>query len=74
MSDTSYTFTLYLSVHDETALRKAAETRALDDGMTPEEAAEYLDEAKQSITDCIVMLFDPGESPDGCQIEQSSAE
>ena len=67
-------FEMDLNVHDEQAFREAAKAQALKDGLSVEGADEFLDEEKQSLGDCAVMLIDPGISPDGADIVGSCAE
>lgn len=73
MTTTPMRFTLDVTVNDEVALRRAAYERALADKLSEEEAQQYLD-PDGALADCVVMLFDPGVSPPGCQIEGSTAE
>ncbi|HUV97517.1 MAG TPA: hypothetical protein VMV98_08620 [Acidobacteriaceae bacterium] len=67
------TFSLELKVDDESALRRAAAERAGSDGLEPEQANEFLDPDTKSVEDCVVMLLDPGQSPAGTSILDSSA-
>ena len=67
-------FEMDLNVYDEKEFRAAARERALKDGLSTDAADEFLDEEKQSLGDCAVMLIDPGTSPDGADIVGSSAE
>lgn len=69
---TTFTVSIEVEVTDEACLRIAAYNRALQDELTEEEAREFLDESKQSIRDCLIMLFDPG-AVEGCSIHGSSA-
>lgn len=66
--------TLHVTVSDERALRAAAVANLIKDGMAPKGAREYRSKAKYSAGDCLRVLLDPGISPPGCQIEDSSAE
>lgn len=66
--------TIYFELHDEQAFRQAAYDRALADELSEEEARTYLDEEATSIGACATMLFDPGISPPGCSIVDSSAD
>lgn len=70
----SLTVSLALSIHDEHAFRQAAAERADSDGLDREESRAYLDAASKSLGDCAVMIFDPGTSPPGCSILDSSSE
>ena len=67
-------FIMDVNVYDEKAFREAARDQAIKDGMKPEDAATFLDEEQQTLGSCAVMIFDPGESPAGCDIQQSNAE
>jgi hypothetical protein len=71
---TFLTFSLEVKIDDEPQFRNRAYEQAIRDGLPPEDAAEYLDEDKQSVTQCAVMVFDRGLSPVGCSILGSSAE
>lgn len=74
MTKTYISITIDISVHDAEAFRLAARQRALEDGEPDNEAVRFLDVEEHSLTDCAIMLFDPGTGPDGCSIEQSRAE
>lgn len=66
--------TIELNVHDPAAFRQVAYNRALKDGLDEEQAKEYLDPEKMSIGACGIMILDPGASPDGADIENSSSD
>lgn len=61
-------------IDDESAMRRAAADRATEDGLTQEEANEYLTAEWKSLADCVVMLLDPGQSPPGTSVLDSSVE
>jgi hypothetical protein len=67
--------TLEVRVTDKRALYFAALKRARADGMT---AAEYQQLRREPFSDPVrsdlQMLLDPGESPDGCELESSEVE
>lgn len=65
---------IFVTINDESAFRRAAYERALAEGLGEEEANGYLDPEANPVTNCAVMLFDPGTSPDGCEILDSVAE
>lgn len=65
------TVTLDLHVWDVAEFRAAAVARALADGLSLEEANSYL---ASPLSDCAVMLVDPGTGPAGSDILGSSAE
>lgn len=71
---TSVSITLHLTVHDSKEFRQAAHDRALTDGLDAETAQTFLNAEATSLGECAVMLFDPGMSPPGCSIEDSSHE
>lgn len=74
-SDSTHTVTLEITVTDEALLRQEARKRALDEGwLPPDEAEEFLDASKQSVEDCLLMLFDPAPAPAGCTIDRSAAQ
>lgn len=74
--------TIEVEVFDERALWQAAIDRARDDGLFTDEPTKDVldmlgdpDHAEGSSVDlaaCLIMLLDPGESPPGCEIQQSS--
>lgn len=69
------TVTIAVRVHDARAFARAAQRRAIDDGI-----AGSLREARENgysvrdLSACAQMLFDPGISPAGCEILESSAQ
>lgn len=65
---------IYLTVRDEQAFRQAAHDRALEDGLDETMAKQHLNAAASSLRDCEIMLLDPGVSPKGCEILDSTAE
>ena len=65
---------LYLRIHDEEEFRQAAYERALQDGLSEDEALRYKDLEDMSLGDCARMLVDPGTGPAGCEVLDSSAE
>ena len=70
-----YTFKVDIEVHDPKALHVAARLRALADGITAGQLDEYIGtRAEPHIPSCLQMLFDPGTSPPGTSIQQSSVE
>lgn len=62
---------ILIEVHDVRDFVRAAREQARKDGLSEEEAKEY---SARDLTGCAVMLFDPGMSPAGCTILDSSAE
>ncbi len=67
------TLSINLDITDEEAFRQAAHDKALEEGLSPEEATAYLEDGGMSIGACAVMLLDPCISPPGSQIHDSSA-
>lgn len=65
------TVTIEITVHDAEQFAAAAKERAIADGVGEEDLSAYT--AEDLIT-CAIMLFDPGVSPNGCQIEGSCAD
>lgn len=77
MSKTHVEVTIEMTIHDPQAFWDAAYERLCSENGTtsPEDAAEHLGTRDQpALGRCAQMLIDPGISPAGCQIEQSSAE
>ena len=71
MGKASIEVTLSMSIHDAEAFAAAAVARAIKDGVDEQDArATY---TPDDLRACAVMLLDPGVSPDGSQIEDSSA-
>lgn len=66
--------TLYLRINDADEFRRTAHTRAESEGVTDDDLAAYLDPDEMSLGDCARMIFDPGMSPNGCSILDSSAD
>lgn len=64
---TTITLTMYVTVHDPEAFIAAAAERAKHDGVGDSWNPS-------SLSECAVMLLDPGISPTGSQIEDTSAE
>lgn len=78
MSDT-YDLTLSIRVSDRPALLASAIKHAVEvDKLSEEEARAMLadddEEEGVNVEACLQMLFDPGVSPDGCEIEESRCE
>lgn len=71
MKKTIIRVTLEIEVFDKDAFRNAAIEQAKKDGLEvgPDSGFDPDD-----ISDCAKMIFDPGVSPPGCQIEESSVE
>lgn len=63
---TAVTLTMYLNVHDPEAFAKAAQERAIAEGVDPADAAETY--TTDNLGACAVMLIDPGMSPPGSEI------
>lgn len=62
--------TIHLEVFDEKILFDAACAAMIKDGVPPDEAAQFAD----SPSECARYLLDPGVSPPGTNIEDSTAE
>lgn len=69
-------FSMSLRVYDVRAFVRAAQDRAIADGLckTRMEAARNFDIRATHMTGCAVMLFDPGQSPAGSEILDSRAD
>jgi hypothetical protein len=71
MSGLTYPFTLWVRVTDPERLLEAALAHpdAIEAGHTRD---DYLsEEGEIKVPECLVMLFDPGVSPPGCEILDS---
>jgi hypothetical protein len=68
----TYLITIEVTVNDEVALAHAAAEVALRD-MTAEEWAQTRD-PEFAVQSDLTMLFDPGVSPDGTEIEETTVE
>ncbi len=64
--------TLHLTVNDVQAFVAAAVERAIAEGVSEEDAGKTY--TSENLGACAVMLIDPGMSPPGSQIEDSSSE
>jgi hypothetical protein len=72
---TSHQVTIYVDVNDQDALFAAAMARAKEDGLEESDAQENLKpDGEVHIGNCLRMLLDPGVSPPGCSIEDSSCD
>ena len=67
-----FTVTIQVEVFDSAALKKAAWQRAKADGMSWKEWQRIRKE-NGGTADDLQMIFDPGVSPPGTSIQQSSA-
>ena len=68
MKITTYEVSILIEVHDEEALLEAGRAKAIEDGMDPTDAADM------DAGDCLRWFIDPGESPPGTDIQDSSVE
>jgi hypothetical protein len=68
------TVEITVNVYDEKAFRHEAWRRAAGDGLSREECDRYRDSDETTLAECAQMILDPGESPVGAEIVQSSAE
>lgn len=66
----SYTVTIHIDVWDRKALRLAAEAQAVKEGYA---LADWRKERK-SISDDLIMVLDPGLSPDGTGIQETTVD
>ncbi len=71
---TDVAVTVFLRVYDEERFREAAYDRAIQDGLDEETAMQYKHEEEKSLSECAQMLIDPGTSPSGAEILESSSE
>jgi len=65
--------TIAITVDDEAAFRRAAHDRAVADELGQEEAETYLNADLTTVGECAIMLLDPGVSPNGCSILESTS-
>jgi hypothetical protein len=71
---TAWQITLHVNVWDREALYTAAKARALADGYRVRDLRETIGTKRRpDVSACLVMLLDPGTSPAGCSIEDSTA-
>lgn len=71
---TTIVFKMEIEVYDVDAFVQAARERALKDGAATSMREARRQYTRNNLTECAVMLLDPGESPPGCEIEHSEAE
>lgn len=71
---TNVSVTVFLRVYDEKQFREAAYDRAIEDGLDEASAAQYKDQEEKSLSECAQMFIDPGISPSGAEILDSSSE
>jgi len=76
MPRTAWQVTLHVSVNDPQALHAAAFAQATgSDSLTRREAFEILGTKRRpDVSACLRWLFDPGTSPDGCEIVDSGTD
>jgi hypothetical protein len=67
------TVSIALRVYDEQQFRGLAVNRAIQDGIEEKEAQQYQNPEEKSLAECAQMLIDPGVSPLGSEILESSA-
>lgn len=69
--------TVRIEAEDLPALLDAAKARAVAEGMDEKSALDLLTnsdpQGRPDISSCLIMLFDPGVSPDGLEIIQTEA-
>jgi hypothetical protein len=66
----TWTVSITVRVHDKQKLEQAAEARAIEDGWSEARWRESSPDAGENLR----MLLDPGESPPGCEIQDSCVE
>lgn len=66
------TVSITIEIHDPEAFAMAALQRARDDGLDDADLESTY--SPDNLSACAIMLFDPGVSPPGCSIQDSSAE
>ncbi len=74
---TSHTVEIYVDVHDARALHQHAVALATsgENALSPEAAHDMLGSPDEpNIGDCLRWVFDPGESPPGASIQDSSCD
>lgn len=71
-----YNLTLHVKVTNEALLYEAAKRQAIKDGIAPADVDHYLkmDGGAICVRDCLRMLLDPGASPDGVEILDTTVE
>lgn len=73
----TYTVSIEVEVTDEAALYESARTYAMNDGGFDDVAdleSCLGTQAEPNVSGCLQMLFDPGQSPSGTEIQQCSVE
>lgn len=66
------TVNITLRIHDVRTFVRTARARAIDEGIDPEDARRIY--RAGNLGECALMLIDPGESPDGAEILESTYE
>lgn len=75
MTDEYITVTIAVRVYARATFARAAQLRAINDGVaTTIREARKCGYTVHDLAACAQMLFDPGISPDGCEILESSAQ
>jgi len=68
-----FTISIDLRVTDKKALHAAAFARCIADGLSVRQAFETIGTRRSpKLGDCLQMILDPGVSPDGTEIQNSS--
>jgi hypothetical protein len=69
-----YAATIDVEVMDKQELYEAAKARAIEDGYDNVDELLRDRDGEIDVEGCLIMLFGPGQSPPGAEIQQSSAE
>lgn len=72
MDNRRFNMTLSLRIWDVDAFVRAAQERALEEGLDTDDVVTTY--TRDDLNACIVMLFDPGSGPAGCEITYSESE
>lgn len=76
MATVSFLVRINVEVHDEKALYRAAMESFLRDGLCETQAKEMIGESESAanVDECLIAVFDPGTSPDGTSIVETTVE
>jgi hypothetical protein len=75
MRNKTYQVTMDIKVFDEDALFEQAKSHAIATGTEEADAIDLLKPAGEiDITACLIMLLDPGVSPSGIEIQETTVE
>ena len=72
---TAHTVTIDVHVNDPKALWAAAQAKCMDKWMNTQSIKDFIGTRRTpNVPGCLRAMFDPGQSPAGCEIQDSTAD